>query len=93
MFVVLQALQKLVAELFKSRRRLEAENLPLRHQLTIALRQGSPRLRLGGSDRALLMDDQCLAKLSWCGAGGSAGDHPALAPRRFQNVLALAIAS
>ena len=44
----------LVADLFKSRRRLEAENLLLRHQLTIALWRAPPRLRLLGSDRALL---------------------------------------
>jgi hypothetical protein len=43
------------ADLFKSRTRLEAENLFLRHQLTIALRQARPRLRLRGSDRALLI--------------------------------------
>ena len=42
------------ADLFKSRRRLEAENLFLRHQLSIALRRAPPRLRLRGSDRALL---------------------------------------
>jgi hypothetical protein len=40
---------------FKSRCRLEAETLLLRHQLTIALRRASPRLRLLGSDRALMM--------------------------------------
>ena len=45
----------LVADLFKSRRRLEAENLLLRHQLTIALRQAPPRLLLRGGDRALLL--------------------------------------
>ena len=45
----------LIADLFKSRRRLEAENLLLRHQLTIALRRAPPRLRLLGSDRALLI--------------------------------------
>jgi transposase InsO family protein len=44
-----------VADLFKSRSRLEAENLLLRHQLTIALRQAPPRLRLRGGDRALLI--------------------------------------
>jgi hypothetical protein len=38
----------------KSRCRLEAENLLLRHQLTIALRRAPPRFRLLGSDRALL---------------------------------------
>ena len=44
-----------VANIFKSRRRLEAENLFLRHQLNIALRRAPPRLRLYGSDRTLLV--------------------------------------
>ena len=44
-----------VANLFKSRRRLEAEILCLRHQLNIALRQRPARLPLRGSDRALLV--------------------------------------
>jgi len=49
------ALGMFVADLFKSRSRLEAENLLLRHQLTIALRHNPQRLRLRGSDRALLV--------------------------------------
>jgi transposase InsO family protein len=44
-----------VVDLFMSRRRLVAENLFLRHQLSIALRRAPPRLRLRGSDRALLV--------------------------------------
>jgi len=55
MFAILRALGMFVADLFKSRRRLEAENLFLRHQLSIALRHAPPRLRLRGSDRALLV--------------------------------------
>ena len=55
MFVILHALGMLAVDLFKSRSRLEAENLFLRHQLNIALRQAPPRLRLRGSDRALLI--------------------------------------
>jgi len=55
MFAILHALGMFVADLFKSGSRLEAENLFLRHQLTIALRQAPPRLRLRGSDRALLI--------------------------------------
>src|SRR5450830_255437 len=55
MFVILHALGMFVADLFKSRIRLEAENLFLRHQLNIALRRAPPRLRLHGSDRALLV--------------------------------------
>ena len=44
-----------VIDFFKSPRRLEAENLFLRHQLSIALRRAPLRLRLRGSDRALLI--------------------------------------
>src|SRR5881227_3062525 len=55
MFAILHSLGMFVADIFKSRRRLEAENLFLRHQLNIALRQAPPRLRLRGSDRALLV--------------------------------------
>ena len=44
-----------VGDIFKSRRRLKAENLFLRHQLNIALRRAPHRLRLRGSDRALLV--------------------------------------
>jgi hypothetical protein len=55
MFAILYALGMFVADLFKSRSRLEAENLFLRHQLTIAMRRAPPRLRLRGSDRALLI--------------------------------------
>ena|SRR5262245_45640833 len=36
-------------DFFKSPRRLEVENLFLRHQLSIALRRAPPRLRLRGS--------------------------------------------
>jgi transposase InsO family protein len=55
MFAILHALGMLVADLFKSRSRLEVEILLLRHQLTIALRRVPPRLRLRGSDRALIV--------------------------------------
>ena len=55
MFAILHALGMFVADMFKSRYRLEAENLFLRHQLNIALRQAPPRLRLRGSDRTLLV--------------------------------------
>jgi hypothetical protein len=44
-----------VADMFKSRRRLGAENLFLRHQLNISLRRAPLRLRLHGSDGALLV--------------------------------------
>jgi len=53
MISALHALALFVRDLFKSRRRLEAENLILRHQLNVALRRAQPRLRNG--DRLLLM--------------------------------------
>ncbi len=53
MISFLHALALLVRDLFKSRRRLEAENLILRHQLNVALRRAQPRLR--NDDRLLLM--------------------------------------
>jgi len=55
MIAILHALGMFVADLFKSRSRLEAENLLLRHQLSIAMRQAPPRRRLRGRDRALLV--------------------------------------
>ena len=55
MLAILRALGMFVADMFKTRLRLEIENLFLRHQLNIALRRAPPRLRLCGSDRALLV--------------------------------------
>jgi hypothetical protein len=55
MFALMLSLAMFIIDFFKSPRRLEVENLFLRHQLNIALRQAPPRLRLHGSDRALLV--------------------------------------
>lgn len=56
MFTILHLIGRFIVDLlFKSQRRLEAENLFLRHQLNIALRHGPHRFQLRGSDRALLM--------------------------------------
>jgi hypothetical protein len=44
-----------IIDFFKSPRRLKAENLFVRHQLSIALRRAPPRLRLSGSDPALMV--------------------------------------
>ena len=55
MFALLHSLGMFFVDFFKPRRRLEVENLFLRHQLSIALRRAPPRLRLRGSDRALLV--------------------------------------
>jgi len=54
MFGIVHLLGAFVASLFKSPRRLEVENLFLRHQLNIAMRRAPHHLRLRGSDRALL---------------------------------------
>lgn len=55
MLTILHSLGMFVIDLFKSRWRLEAENLFLCHQLSVALRRAPPRLRLRGDDRALLV--------------------------------------
>ncbi len=55
MLAILRLLGMFLADLFKSRARLEAEILFLRHQLNISLRRAPPRVRLRGSDRALLV--------------------------------------
>src|SRR5215469_13328239 len=55
MFAFLNSLTMFVIDFFKSPRRLEVENLFLRHQLSIALRRAPPCLRLRGSDRALMV--------------------------------------
>jgi putative transposase len=55
MFAIVHALGIFAADLFKSRSRLEVENLLLRHQLSIGLRQAPPRPRLRAGDRALLV--------------------------------------
>src|SRR5215470_13197213 len=55
MLAILQLLGTLIASLFRSRRRLDVENLFFHHQLNIALRRAPHRLQLRGSDRALLV--------------------------------------
>jgi hypothetical protein len=64
MFALLHSLAMFGVDLFKPQRRLEVENLFLRHQLSIALRRAPPRLRLRGSDRALLVCDPAVAELA-----------------------------
>jgi hypothetical protein len=54
MFAIIHLLATFMADLFKSPRRLEVENLFLRHQLNIALRRAPQRVRLGAGDRALI---------------------------------------
>src|SRR5262245_4150053 len=60
MLALYHLLDVLISNRFKSRRRLEIENLYLRHQLNIALRRSPHRLRLRMADRALLVWMTCL---------------------------------
>jgi transposase InsO family protein len=55
MFAIVYALGMAVADLVKSRARLEAEILLLRHQLNVALRHAPLRVRLHGGDRAFMV--------------------------------------
>src|SRR5213080_2765978 len=55
MVAIIYLLGTFIADLLKSRRRLEVENLFLRHQLNIILKRPPQRLRLRGSDRALMV--------------------------------------
>ena len=55
MLAFFHLLVRFVANLFRSRRRLEVENLFLRHQLNIAMRRAPHRPRLRRRDRALLV--------------------------------------
>jgi hypothetical protein len=58
------------------------------------LRRAPPRLRLSGSDPALMvLADPALAEHARCGACRSTGDHPSMASRAVHGVLALEIAA
>src|SRR5262245_47249912 len=83
----------LVSDRFKSRRRLEIENLYLRHQLNILMRKAPKRLRLCGADRALMV------WMTWRWPNllsltrvVSAGHDAALASSRVSRLLALEVA-
>jgi hypothetical protein len=92
MLAIFHLLATFVANLFKPRRRLEVENLFLRHQLNIALRRTPHRLRLRGSDRGVVgMDDLVLAKPARFVPRCSAWHDPAVASSRVSGLLALEI--
>ena len=79
MLAILHLLVMFGADIFKWRRRLEAENLFPRHQLNIALRRAPPRLRLRGSDRALLVWITRISPTCRCISVRKAGDDLAMA--------------
>ena len=63
MLSLIRLLAAFVANRFKSPRRLEIENLYLRHQLNIALRRTPQRVLLRGSRPSpISLDDMALAK-------------------------------
>src|SRR5947208_14101658 len=55
MFAIIRLLATFIADLFKSPRRLEVENLFLRDQLNVALRRAPQRVRLRARDRGLMV--------------------------------------
>src|SRR5215208_2040353 len=55
MFAILHALGMFVADLFKSRSPLEAENLFLRHRLNVAFAASAASAAMRGPDRAFLL--------------------------------------
>jgi len=55
MFAIIYLLAAFIADLFKSPRRLELENLFLRHQLNIALRRAPQRVPLRAGERAVMV--------------------------------------
>src|SRR2546430_14032065 len=55
MFAIIHLLATFIADLFKPPRRLEVENLFLRHQLNVALRRAPQRVRLWAGDRVLMV--------------------------------------
>ena len=57
---IIKALWWIIGFRFKSRARLEAENLALQHQLNVLCRSAPKRLQLRGSDRLLFI---CLFRL------------------------------
>ena len=73
MLAIVYALGMFVADLFKSRSRLEAENLFLRHQLSLALRQKPPRIRTAGQRPGIAsLDGSTVAEPARRGPGRSA---------------------
>ena len=55
MIGIIRTLWWILASLIKSRERLEAENLALRHQLNVVCRSARKRVRLCSSDRLLFI--------------------------------------
>ena len=89
MFAILHSLGMFVADLFKSRCGLEAENLFLRHQLSVALRRAAAPSTARQRPGAAGLDDPALAGPARCGPGRSTGDDPSVASGGLESFLAL----
>jgi hypothetical protein len=82
-----------LASLFKSRAKLEAEILILRQQINVLRRQAPKRPHLNNTDRFLFVWLYHWFPLRrWRDCDCQAGDDHSLAPRWVSSVLALAIA-
>jgi hypothetical protein len=90
MLALLHLLFALIFDRFKSRRRLEIENLYLRHQLNIATRKAPKRLRLRGADRAFMV---WITRLwpNLLSLSRVVRHGPALASSRVSRILALEV--
>ena len=73
MFLILRALGIFVADMFKSRCRLQAENLFLRHQLNVALRRAPSRLRCAAEIGRCSYGRACLVRPRWFSRRPSCG--------------------
>jgi hypothetical protein len=92
MFAILHALGMFVADMFKSRCRLEAANLlsPLSTQYRLEAGANSTSIARQRPGIAGL-DDPDFGRAARFGPGGEAGDDPAVASLRLQGLLALEI--
>src|ERR1022692_3828958 len=91
MIAMLHGLGTFVANLFKSRRRLELENVFLRHQLNIALRRAPQAAAPWERPGIVGMDDLALAKPARFVPRCPACHDPALASSGVSHILALEI--
>ena len=81
-----------LASLFKSRARLEAEILILRQQINVLRRRAPKRPDLNNTDRLISLALSLVSLRPWRDCDCQAGDDHSLAPRWVSSVLALAIA-
>jgi hypothetical protein len=90
---LLKLILGVLASLFRSRAKLEAENLVLRQQINVLRRQMPKRPDLNNTDRFLFVWLYCwFPSVLGAGCDCQAGNDHSLAPCWVSGVLALAIA-